>query len=94
VNRSTTDPAHGEVTIRLSTPEDDHTGSVGRLAARTGARPPHGPVMLAEIDGEPVAALALADGKELADCHADRSVLTLLRLRRWEIKLITAVWGA
>jgi hypothetical protein len=52
-------------------------------------------VMLAEIDGEPVAAVTLADGTAFEDpCRSDASILTLLRLRRWEFKLITAVFGA
>ena len=92
---SPTDPGGGELTIRLSTAEDDGAGSLGRLAARVGAQAPAGTVMLAEIDGEPVAALGLADGSALEDpCRSDPSILTLLRLRRWEVKLITAVWGA
>jgi hypothetical protein len=95
MNRSHTDPATGELSIRLSTPADDHSGSVRRLAARTGVDAPSGPVMLAEIDGEPVAAVGLADGSALEDpCRSDPSIVTLLRMRRWELKLITAVWGA
>lgn len=89
------DPVAGELSIRLSTPENDESGSVGLLAARSGASAPSGPVMLAEIDGEPVAALALTGGTALEDpCRSDASILTLLRLRRWEFKLITAVFGA
>jgi hypothetical protein len=92
---SISDPAVGELSIRLSTPEDDESGSVELLAASSGVIAPSGPVMLAEIDGEPVAALALTDGSALEDPgRSDASILTLLRLRRWEFKLITAVFGA
>ena len=89
------DPVVGELSIRLSTPEDDEAGSVDLLAARSGASAPSGPVMIAEIGGEPVAALALTDGAALQDPRrSDASILALLRLRRWEFKLITAVFGA
>jgi hypothetical protein len=92
---SFTNPVVGELSIRLSTPEDDGSGSIDLLAARSGGSALSGPVMLAEIDGEPVAALALTDGTALEDpCRSDASILTLLRLRRWEFKLITAVFGA
>jgi hypothetical protein len=88
-------PSVGELRIRVSTPEEDESGSLDRLAARSGAAGLSGPVMLAEIDGEPVAALAISDGSALEDpCRSDASILALLRLRRWEFKLITSVFGA
>lgn len=95
MTRPTTNPGAGELNIRLSTPGEDDSGSLDLLACRSGGAAPSGPVMLAEIDGEPVAALALTDGTALEDpCRSDASVLTLLRMRRWEFKLITAVFGA
>jgi hypothetical protein len=95
MTNSLTDPTIGNLNIRVSTAEDDDSGSLDGLAARSGATAPSGPVMLAEIDGEPVAAVTLAEGTAFEDpCRSDASILTLLRLRRWEFKLITAVFGA
>jgi len=56
---------------------------------------PHGAALLAEVDGQAVAAIGLADGRAVADRRrADSSLLTLLRLRRWETRAIVSVFGA
>ena len=86
---------HDDLTIRLSTDQDGDGESIRRLASLEDSEPPHGPVMLAELRGEPVAAVGLADGKTVADrSRASSWILTLLTLRRLETRAIVAVWGA
>jgi hypothetical protein len=77
--------------IRLS--DECDAASIRRLAAF--GEPPQGPALLAELDGETVAAIGLADGRAVADQRrAGSSLLTLLRLRRWETRAIISVFGA
>ena len=53
-----------------------------RLAALDSAAEPRGSVLLAEVDGEPVAALRLDDGHAVADpFRRTRDVVALLRTR-------------
>jgi hypothetical protein len=81
--------------IRLSTGDDDDRRSIDRLACEAGTASPEGAVMLAEIDGEPVAAVSFADGRAVS--HPFRShpaILQYLRLRRLEAYLIGSIWGA
>jgi hypothetical protein len=53
------------------------------------------PAVLAEVDGEPVAALGLSSGKVVAEpAHATSGVVALLHLRRLEARLIMSVFGA
>ncbi len=86
---------HDDLTIRLSTDQDGDDESIRRLASLEDAEPPRGPVMLAELQGEPVAAVGLADGTTVADRSRVSSwMLTLLTLRRLETRAIVAVWGA
>jgi hypothetical protein len=50
--------------------------------------------MLAELDGEPVAAVAIADGATVADpARSTPAITTLLNMRRIEARLLAAVWG-
>ena len=51
--------------IRPAAPEDDRT--VLRLAALDDAAAPRGQMLLAEVDGEPVAALDRVSGAVVAD---------------------------
>ena len=77
--------------IRLS--DDSDAASIRRLAGCDEA--PHGPALLAELDGQAVAAIGLADGRAVADKQrASGSLLTLLKLRRWEARAIISVFGA
>src|SRR3954468_11827780 len=54
---------HMNLNVRFSTESEP----VQRLASLAGETPPHGPVLLAEVDDEPVAAIAIADGRSIAD---------------------------
>ena len=86
------DHSNSGVTIRLS---DDADEAVSRLASLAEREAPSGPVMLAEVDGEPVAALAVRDGHAVADPQrANAGVLAALHLRRFEARVVFAIWGA
>lgn len=68
------------ITIR-SAYADDET-AIKRLAALDSAeRLPTGPLLLAEVDGELLAALSLHDGSSIADpFHPTLHILSLLRV--------------
>jgi len=51
--------------IRMATPDD--AVALHRLAQLDSATPLTGAVLVAEADGEPVAAVAVADGRTIAD---------------------------
>jgi hypothetical protein len=82
------------VTIRLSS-DDADAAAIQRLAQIDTHDAPHGPALLAELDGEPVAAIGFVDGRTVADRRrATPSLLTLLSLRRLETRAIAFVFGA
>jgi hypothetical protein len=84
-----------DFTFRVSTGDGGDAESLRRLAAHGCGQPPAGPVVLAERDGEPVAAMGIADGRTLTDPHrVSNWALTVLRLRRLETKAIISVFGA
>jgi hypothetical protein len=59
-----------------------------------GSAPPTGPVLLAELDDEPVAAIGIADGRSIADpCRSSPAIVALLKLRRLEVRTLVAIWG-
>jgi hypothetical protein len=74
----TTEP----VTIRPSSPDD--APAVARLAALDSRRVPAGPLLLAEIGGEPWAAIALDTGTAFADPFRPTAALVDLLRRRAE----------
>jgi hypothetical protein len=53
------------LTLRVAQPDDDP--AVRRLAQLDSSRPPSGPVLLAVVGAEPVAALGVASGSVVAD---------------------------
>jgi hypothetical protein len=75
---------HSPVTIRMAALEDNR--ALVRLAALDSARPLSGPVLLAESDGVPVAAVSLEAGAVTADPfqHSAEAV-RLLMLRRYQL---------
>jgi len=84
-----------DINIRVSTGDGDDAESLRRLAELDRSRPPAAPVMLAEVDGRPVAAMGLSDGHAVADpARAGSWVMTVLSLRRLETRAIIAVFGA
>jgi hypothetical protein len=70
----------GDVTLRYAFPDDQP--ALWRLAALDSCEPPAEPVLLAEVDGVPWAALSLADGRVVADpFHHTLHLAALLRAR-------------
>ncbi len=68
------------ISIRAATGTD--AGTLIRLAALDSAPVPIGPVLLAEVDGEPRAAIALRDGRLIADpFERTAEVASLLRMQ-------------
>jgi hypothetical protein len=73
-----------DVTIRLAFPDD--APAVARLAALDSQRVPAGPLLVAEIDGEPWAAIATASGRAIADpFRPTAGLVDLLRRRRAQL---------
>jgi hypothetical protein len=68
------------ISLRAATSNDGP--ALVRLAALDSADVPAGPVLVAEVDGEPQAAMSLRDGRVVADPFAHTAELvSLLRLR-------------
>src|SRR6185437_7570872 len=68
------------VTLRLGAPADE--GPLARLAALDSSKPPAHPVLLAEVNGQLLAALAVSDGTVVANpFHPSVDVIELLRAR-------------
>jgi hypothetical protein len=68
------------VTLRLSRSADDR--ALEELAQLDGARPAHGPHLVAEVDGVLRAAISLTDGVVIADpFHRTAAIVQLLRAR-------------
>ena len=69
-------------TISIRKAYEDETPVVRRLSYLDDKRPLRGDVLLAFVDGEPLAALSLQDGRVAADPFARTAdVVELLRLR-------------
>ena len=73
------------VTIRISLERD--APAVARIAELDSARAPAAPLLLAEVDGEPRAAISLTDGAVVANpFHATAELVELLRARRLQLR--------
>jgi len=73
-------PRAGEVTVRLASPED--AGGLERLAQLDSGSLPARPILVAQLDGELVAALPLGGGRAVADpFRASAELVRLLELR-------------
>jgi hypothetical protein len=84
-----------EVTVRVGLSDDGDGEAICRLAALHGSAPPQGLVAIADVGGEPVAAVGFADGRAVAD--PDRSspaIIALLQMHRVALRVIVTVWGA
>jgi len=79
-------PRLGEaVTLRPAEPQD--RDALERLAGLDSARVLSGEILLALVDGEPRAALALADGRTVADpFRLTAHLVELLRLRQAQLR--------
>ena len=68
------------IVIRRAAARDGR--ALARLAALDSAAPPPGPLLVAEVEGQIRAALALSDGGAIADpFHRTAELVELLRLR-------------
>ncbi len=75
----------GTISIRRALPTDDR--ALGRLAELADRRLPVGPLLLAEVEGEIVAAVAAAGGDVVADpFRVTLDVTELLRLRTSQLR--------
>ena len=73
------------ISIRAATHGDGPT--LTRLAALDSAPVPFGPVLLAEVDGQPRAAMAVRDGRVIADPFSRTAdVVQLLRVHARAVK--------
>ena len=69
-----------DMVLRAARPNDE--SDLRRLAALDSARPLRGTALVAEVDGRPVAALDLNDGRVVADpFERTADVVELLRVR-------------
>jgi hypothetical protein len=58
------------------------------------SEPPRGAVLVAEVEGEPVAAIGLFDGHEVSDpARSNLAVRMRLHLVRIPLRLIVAIHG-
>ena len=88
--RGTADDGRMDLKIDFSTESEP----VNRLASLAGRLAPAGPVMLAQLDGQPVAAIGIADGTTVADpARSNPAIASLLRMRRIEARLLAALGG-
>jgi hypothetical protein len=81
-------------TFRGSLGEGTDGERIDRLATLSASPPPEGVVLLAEVEGDPVAAIGLFDRRTVAD-PARFTLATRLRLHlfRLQLRLIVAVHG-
>jgi hypothetical protein len=94
-------PAAGPATLRYAGPED--ADALVRLAELDSSRPPRGLVLVAEVAGEPWAAVSVDDGHAVADPFRPTGELVLQmyarvrRMRRTEQarrRALPRVWPA
>ena len=79
-----TPAAERSVTLRFGSPADEK--ALARLAELDSSGAPAQPVLLAEVDGQLLAALALSDGSVVADpFHCTADLIDLLRARAHQL---------
>jgi hypothetical protein len=79
------DAAGARVTLRLSTPADERP--LARLAALDSSEPPGGPILLAEVDGQLLAAMSVTDGTIIANpFRRTAAVIELLQARARQLQ--------
>ena len=92
-SRSVPDPS-GRARIRAVDVEGRDAQAVLRLAALAGRQPPSGAILLAELAGDPVAAIGIFDGGFIADgARSDLSLRLRLHLDRLFVLAVIAVIG-
>jgi hypothetical protein len=81
-------------TIRGAVADGADGERINRLAALADSRAPEGMVLLAEVEGDPVAAIGIFDGHAISD--PGRATLALrmrLHLLRLQLRVIVAIHG-
>jgi len=81
-------------TIRGAVADGADGERINRLAALKGGHPPEGPMLLAEMEGQPLAAIGIFDGHAISDPR--RSTLALrirLRLLRLQLRITVTLYG-
>jgi hypothetical protein len=62
--------------------------------SRSKQRPPEGLVLFAEVNGDPVAAIGIADGRTVTDpTRATFALRTRLHMERIFARLVLSIWG-
>jgi hypothetical protein len=83
-----------EFTVRVAHSDEAPSEAIRRLAALHGAPAPEGLVAIAEVGGEPVAAVDFAGGRTVADPERSTpEILALLHVHRLALRAIVTVWG-
>jgi hypothetical protein len=83
-----------DFTVRVAHSNEGENASIKRLAAKQGTPAPEGLVAIAEVGGEPVAAVDLAGGRAVADPERSTpEILALLHVHRLALRAIATVWG-
>ncbi len=81
-------------TLRGVVAEGRDGETICRLAELAGSAPPHGAVLLAERNGEPIAAIGIMDRQAVADPELSTVALRMrLRLQRLYARLVIAIAG-
>ncbi len=87
-------PSFTVASIRASLGEGTDGEAIRRLAALDNSAPLQGAVVLAEVCGEPIAAVGIADGRAVADpARSTPALLRNLRLQRLQVRLIGSIWA-
>ncbi len=82
-------------TFRGSLADGADAAAILRLASDPEGELPDGPVLFAEVDGDPVAAIGIADGRTVAASEqATLAVRARLHLERLYVRAVHTVWGA
>jgi hypothetical protein len=80
--------------IRASVGEGTDGQSIRHLAQLAETEPPHGAVVLAEICGEPVAAVGIADGRAVSDpTRVTPGLLRHLRMHSVRVRVSDSISG-
>ena len=80
--------------IRASLGERADGEAIRRLAARAAGTPPRGAVVMAEVGGEPIVAVGIADGHTVSDpLRATAALVAHVRLQRRFIRALGSVWA-
>jgi hypothetical protein len=83
-----------DFTVRVAHSSEAENASIKRLAAKQGTPAPEGLVAIAEVGGEPVAAVDFSGGRAIADPERSTpEILALLHVHRLALRAIATVWG-